>query len=137
MNPAAKSFAISSPVALQFSSSKRRRCCFTGLEPFLIFKACSATSLGMPDMSKGLHTKMSLLARRKSASTLFYLEKSVVPMRTTLPLEPLGSRRTSLAPSRGSKDPADRLGSGASSTISSLMVMSSLEATITVACSQH
>ena len=85
MNPAAKSFAISSSMALHFSSSKQHRRCFTGLEPGLIFKACSVTSLGMPGMSEGLHTKMSLLAQSKLTSVLSYLEESVVPMCTTLP----------------------------------------------------
>ena len=92
MNPTANSFTISSPMALSFTASKRRRRCFTSLEPSLIFKACSVTSLGMPSMSKGLHAKMSLLVRRKLTSALSYLEESVVPMHTTLPLEPLGSR---------------------------------------------
>ena len=63
-------------------------------------------------------------------SVLFYLEESVVPMRTTLPSGLPGSMRTSLAPSTGSKDPADRLGSGASSATSFPMAASSLEATI-------
>ena len=62
MNPAAKSFKISSPMALCFPSSKRHRCYFTGLEPGLIFEVCLATSLGMLSMSEGFHTKMSLLA---------------------------------------------------------------------------
>ena len=70
-------------------------------------------------------------------SVLSYLEESVVPMRTTLTLELLGSMRTSLTPSTGSKDTADHLGLGASSTNSSLLDASSLEVTITVACSQH
>ena len=70
-------------------------------------------------------------------SALSYSEESVVPMRTILPLEPLGSMRTSLVPSTGSKDLADRLGSGASSTTSFLMAASFLEATIVAACSQH
>ena len=61
MNPVANSFAISSPMALHFSSLKRRRRCFTGLEPGWIFKVCSATSLGMPGISEGFHAKMSLL----------------------------------------------------------------------------
>ena len=68
---------------------------------------------------------------------LSYLEESVVPMRTTLPLEPLGTMRTSLVPSIGSKDSANRLGLGASSVTSFLMVVSSLEATIATACSQQ
>ena len=101
MNLATKSFAISLSIALHFSSSKRRRCCFISLDPSLIFKACSVTSLRMPGMSKGFHAKISLLARRKSTSALSYSKESVVPMRTALPLEPLGSMRTSLTPSVG------------------------------------
>ena len=66
-------------------------------------------------------------------SMLSYSEESVVPMRTALPLEPLGSMRTSLAPSTGSKDPANCLGSGASSATSFPMATSSLEATIAAA----
>ena len=85
MNSVAKSFVISSPMVLRFPSSKRHRRCFTGLEPGWIFKACSATSLGMPGMSEGFYTKMYLLGRKKPTSALSYLEESVVPMRTTLP----------------------------------------------------
>ena len=70
-------------------------------------------------------------------SALSYLEESMVPMRTTLPSKSQGSMRTSLAPSTGSKDLADHLGSGVSLTISSLMAASSLELTIAAACSQH
>ena len=95
MNPATKIFTISSP--------KQWRHYFTGLEPSMIFMVCSVTSLGMTTMSLGLHAKMSLLAWRKSMSALSYLEESVVPMRTTLPLELLGSMRTSLVPSIGQK----------------------------------
>ena len=92
MNPAAKSFTISSTMALRFSSSKQHRRYFIGLEAGLIFKVCSVTCLGMPGMSEGLHAKMSLLAQRKSVSVLSYLEESMVPMRTTLPSELLGLR---------------------------------------------
>ena len=60
MNPTANSFVISSPMALCFPSSKRCRHYFTGLEPGLIFKACSVTSLGMPGMSEGFHANMSI-----------------------------------------------------------------------------
>ena len=137
MNLATKSFVISSLIALRFSLSKRHRRCFTDLEPGLIFKACPTTSLRMPGMSESFHAKMSLLARRKSTSALSYLEESVVPMRTTLPLEPLGSIRTSLVPYIGSIDPADHLGSGASSTTSSLLGASSLDVTIAAVCSRH
>ena len=83
-----------------------------------IFKVCSTTSLRMPSMSEGFHTKMSLFARRKSTSALSYLEESMVPMRTTLPSGLLGSMRTSLEPSAGSKDLVDLLGSSASSVTS-------------------
>ena len=137
MNPSAKSFTISSPIILCFSSSKRHRHYFTGLELGLIFKACLVTSLKTPSMSKGLHAKISLLARRKSASVLSYFEESMVPMHATLPSKPLGSMRTSMVPSIGLRDPSDRLGLGASSTTSSLMAASSLEVTIAAACLQH
>ena len=133
MNPAADSFAISSPMALRFSSSKRRRCCFIGLETGWIFKVCSATSLGMPGISEGFHAKMSLLPRRKSTSALSYSEESVVLMRTILPSVLPGSMRTSLEPSAGSKDPVDHLGSGASSVTSYLRAASSPEAMIVAA----
>ena len=87
----------------------------------------------MPHMSKGFHAKMCLLAWMKSTSALSYSEESVVPMRTTLLFEPLGSMRTSLAPFAGLKEPVDCLGSGASSVTSFLMVVSSLEVTIAAA----
>ena len=135
MNPAADSFAISSPMALRFSSSKRRRRCFTGLEPGWIFKVCSMTSHRMNGIFRGFHAKMSLLPQRKLTSALSYSEESVVPMRTTLPLEPLGSMRT--APFIGSKNPTDRLGLCASSVTSFLMAASFLEAIIAVVCSPH
>jgi hypothetical protein len=48
MNPELKSFSISSPITLHFSSLKRRRCRFTGFDPSLIFNLRSATSLGIP-----------------------------------------------------------------------------------------
>ena len=122
MNPVADSFAISSPMALRFSSSKRHRHCFTGLEPGWIFKVCSVTSLGMLGISKGFHAKMSLLPRRKSTSALSYLEESVVPMRTIFPSELLGSMRTSLKPSADLNNPVEFFASGASSETSSLSV---------------
>src|SRR6185503_8930936 len=48
MNPATRNFCNSSPIA---------RRCFTGLELGQISRECSATSLGMPGMSEGLHAK--------------------------------------------------------------------------------
>jgi hypothetical protein len=47
MNPALRSFMISSPIALHFSSMKRRRRCFTDYDLGLMFDFCSATSLGI------------------------------------------------------------------------------------------
>ena len=130
MNPATKSFVISSPMALRYSSSMRCRRYFIGLEPSLIFKVCLVTSLGMPGMSEGFHAKMSRLAWRKSTSVLSYMEESVLPMRTTLPSELLGSMRTSLTPSMGSKNLTDRLELGGSSVVPSLMTASSSEVMI-------
>ena len=57
-------------------------------------------------MFEGFHAKMSLLARRRWTSALSYLEKSVVPIRSTLSSGLLGSMGISLMPSVGSKDPA-------------------------------
>jgi hypothetical protein len=102
MNPAAKSFEISSPMDLRFSLSKRCKRCLTGLEPDLIFKACLAISLEMLGMSDGFHAKMPLFAWRKSTSALSYLGERSALMRTTLPSVLLGSMRTSLVPSVGS-----------------------------------
>jgi hypothetical protein len=38
---------------------------------------CSATSLGMPSISEGLHAKLSAFARRKSTSTTSYFGSRV------------------------------------------------------------
>ena len=96
MNPAAKSFYTSSLMALRFSSSNRRRRCFTGLEPAWTSKACSATSLGMPGMSEGLHANILAFARRKSTSTASYLLSRVALTLNVRPLGQLGSTGTSL-----------------------------------------
>jgi len=66
---AARCFSVSSPMALRFSSSKRRSLYFTGL--------------GMPSMYEGFHAKMS-------TSALAYLAESDVPMRTVLSSDPFG-----------------------------------------------
>jgi hypothetical protein len=114
MNPAAINFWISSPMALCFSSSKRRRGCLTGRAPARMSSECSATSLGMPGMSEGLHAKTSAFARRKSTSTASYLGLSSEPIRTCFPALLLGSRGTDLTASAGSKLPAWRFASGTS-----------------------
>ena len=137
MNPASSSLAISSLMALCFSSSKRRRRCFTNLEPGRIWRVCSMTSLGMPGISEGFHAKMSLLSWRKSTNALSYSEESTVLIWTFLPSKLLGSKRTSLEPSADSNDPVDFFALGASSTTSSLRVASSSEAMTADACPQH
>ena len=114
MNPAVKSLWISSPMILRFSSSKRRSSCFTGLEPARISKECSATSLGMPGMSEGLHANISAFARRKSTSTASYLGSRSALIVSTLPSELLGSSGIFLVPSASSKLPAWHMGSEAS-----------------------
>jgi hypothetical protein len=101
MNPAAISLWTSLPMALRFSSSKRRRCCFTGRAPARMSSECSATSLGMPGMSEGLHAKISVFAWRKSTSTASYLGSSSEPILTFLLASLLGSRETDLTASAG------------------------------------
>jgi hypothetical protein len=114
MNPAAISLWTSSPMALRFSSSKRRRCCFTGQASARISSECSTTSLGMPGMSEGLHAKVSAFARRKSTSTAPYFGSSLEPIRTCLQASLLGSRATDLTASAGSKLLAWRFASSTS-----------------------
>ena len=84
MKPTANSVAISSPMALRLSSSKRRSHCWTGLDPGKMRSSCSATSLGMPGMSDDFQAKVSLLVRRKSTSACSYLADSWEPIRTVL-----------------------------------------------------
>jgi len=83
MKPAANSLAISSPMALRLSSSKRRSRYWTGLDPGKMRSSCSATYLGMPGMSDVFQAKVSLLARRKSTSACSYLADSWEPTRTS------------------------------------------------------
>ena len=66
---------------------------------------------------------------------LFGGERGLI--RTFLPSELLGSKRTSLEPSADSNDPVDFFALGASSTTSSLRVVSSSEAMTADACPQH
>jgi hypothetical protein len=85
---------------------KRRRCCFTGFDPGLIFSLCSATSLGIPFMSEGFHANTSRFALRKSTSALSYLGSSVILIRSVRPSSETVASLTSLA---GSKEKATRL----------------------------
>jgi hypothetical protein len=129
MNLAAIGLWTSSSMALCFSSSKRRRCCFTGRAPAQMSSECSVTSLGMPGMSEGLHTKISAFARRKSTSTASYLGSSSEPILTFLSVSLLGSRETDLIASDGSKLPAWRFASGASLERQSRSAMASVYST--------
>ena len=69
-------------------------------------KECSATSLGMPDMSEGLHANTSAFARRKSTSTASYLGSRLELILNALPSEASWLRKMSLVSSAGSKLPA-------------------------------
>ena len=59
MNSASNSLASSSPIACLLGSEKRQRACLTGLNPFRIFKLCSASLRGIPGMSEGCQAKIS------------------------------------------------------------------------------
>jgi hypothetical protein len=48
-------------------------------------RECSATSLGMPGISEGLHVKMSALEQRKSTSTTSYFGSRVELTLNALP----------------------------------------------------
>jgi hypothetical protein len=137
MNPATISLWTYSPMALRFSSSKRRRCCFTGRAPARMSNECSATSLGMSGMSEGLHAKILAFARRKSTSTASYLGSSLEPILTFLPASSLGSRETDLTTSAGSKLPACRFGSGASLERQSRSAMRASDSAMASAYSTH
>jgi hypothetical protein len=98
---------------------------------------CSATSLGMPGMSEGLHAKTSAFARRKSTITASYLGSSSEPIRTCLLASLLGSRETDLTASTGSKLPTCRYASGASLERRSRSAMRALDSARASAYSTH
>jgi hypothetical protein len=85
---------------------KRRRRCFTGFDPSLMFNLCSATSLGIPFMLEGFHANTSRFALRKSTSALSYLGSSAVLIRSVQPSLETTASLTSLA---GSKEQAAHL----------------------------
>ena len=64
-------------------------------------KECSATSLGMLGMSKGLHAYTSALIVRKLTSTASYLGSRLELILNALPLEASGLRMMSLVSSTG------------------------------------
>ena len=57
MNLASNSLASSSPMACLLGSEKHRRACLTGLNPFMIFRLCSASLRGILGMCEGWQEK--------------------------------------------------------------------------------
>src|SRR3954466_8881934 len=84
MNPASNNLASSSPMACLFGSEKRRRACLTGLNPFWIFKLCSASLRGIPSISEGCQAKMSQFSRKNSRSAASTSGFSCAPMEAVL-----------------------------------------------------
>jgi hypothetical protein len=70
---------------------------------------------------------------KKVDERVFYLGERLAPMHSTFPLGLLGSTRTSLVPSVGSKALVYRLELGASTATASLMTVSSFEVIVAVA----
>ena len=68
MNPASSSLASSSPLAYLLGTEKRRRACLTGLNPFRMFRLCSASLRGIPGMFEGCQEKMSQFSCMNSLS---------------------------------------------------------------------
>src|SRR4051812_28971444 len=84
MNPASNNLARSCPIACLFGSEKRRRACLTGLNPFWMFRLCSAKLRGIPGMSEGCQAKMSQFSRRNSRSAVSTSGFSRAPMEAVL-----------------------------------------------------
>ena len=80
MNLASNSLASSSSMACLLGSEKRRRACLTGLNPFRMFRLCSASLRGIPGMSEGCHEKMSQFSRRNSRSAASTSAFNCAPM---------------------------------------------------------
>jgi hypothetical protein len=85
---------------------QRRKRCFTGFDPGLMFNLCSATSLVIPFMSEGFHANTSRFDLKKSTSALFYLGSSAILIRSVRPSSETTASLTSLA---GSKEQTARL----------------------------
>jgi hypothetical protein len=134
MNPTARSLAISSPMALYLSSSKRRRHCLTGLAPGKMLRLCLVTCLRIPSMSEGLHAKMSQFQSRKSVILHSCQSERPQPIRMVL-LVSSGLICTALVSSVGLKAPMDCflvLDSGATSVLI-VWIVPSCEAWLTAA----
>jgi hypothetical protein len=84
MNPVSKSFRISTLMTSLRSFAKRRNFGLTGLAILLTSRECSASSLGTPSISDGVHANMSALSRRKLVSASSYFSPRLSPMTTVL-----------------------------------------------------
>src|SRR4051812_11501790 len=98
MNPTAKSWATSSPIALRLFLLKWQRNCLIGLYLGSTLRWCSENSLGTPDMSAGFHAKMSRFSRMYSMSALSYLGSRLAPIVNCLDESP-GTKSTDLVSS--------------------------------------
>jgi O-acetyl-ADP-ribose deacetylase (regulator of RNase III) len=82
MNPAARSFIISTLMTSLRSFAKRHNFYLASLAVLLTSKECSASSMGTPGISDGVHANMSALSRRKLVSASSYLSPRLSPMTT-------------------------------------------------------
>jgi hypothetical protein len=80
---------------------------------------CSATSLGMPGITEGLHAKVSALARRRSMSTTSYFRSRVELTLNALPSGAAGSGH--LLGLLGSLEDAGMLGGGVEVLVEQLL----------------
>ena len=80
MNLASSSLASSSPMACLLGSEKRRRAFLMGLNPFRMFRLCSASLRGIPGMSEGCQAKMSQFSRKNALSAASTSGLSCAPM---------------------------------------------------------
>ena len=80
MNPASSNLASSSPMACRLGSEKRRRVCLTDLNPFRMFRLCSASLRGIPGMSEGCQEKMSQFSSKNRRSAASVVGFSCAPM---------------------------------------------------------
>src|SRR3954471_20884716 len=84
INLASNNLASSSPIACLFGSEKRRRACLTGLNPFWMFRLCSAKLRGILGMSEGCQVKISQFSCRNSRSAASTSGFSRAPMEAVL-----------------------------------------------------
>jgi hypothetical protein len=73
IKPASNNFLISSRMEFCRSTNYFQGFCWTGLALGYIFRWCSITSLGIPDICDGYQANTSILAPRKVMSANSYL----------------------------------------------------------------